>query len=58
MTGTQERASVRLTLVLIVEGQVSMQVLVGTVQGPRMSGTVTTINPGVTGQGTWSVLRP
>jgi hypothetical protein len=58
VTGTQDRAAVRLTLVLGVEGQVSMHILVGTVQGSRMSGTATTINPGVTGQGTWSVRRP
>jgi hypothetical protein len=63
--GTQEGASVSLTLSLDTPPLgVSMQFLVGTVQGPRMSGTVTTVNPGaagpgsVTGQGTWSVRRP
>jgi hypothetical protein len=58
VTGTQERASVRLTLVLVVQEGERMHVLVGTVQGARMSGTATTTTPGVTGQGTWSVRRP
>jgi hypothetical protein len=40
------------------EGLLSTHVLMGTVQGARMSGTSTTINPGGTGQGTWSVRRP
>ena len=58
VTGTRERASVRLTLVLVVQEGERMHVLVGAVQGARMSGTATTTTPGATGQGTWSVLRP